>query len=270
MTVDNLSLAGKVALVTGSGRENGIGAGIAKALARNGASVAIHYVSESSKASAEKVARDIAQETGSKTTVVRGALGKPDTAKRIVQELLAAFNTDHIDILVNNAAVITRVPLLEVKEEHLMDEYTTNVFGPIYLTQAVVGVGKMPPGGRIINIGSIASQMGMSIGATYSASKAAQDSLTMSWASDLGHSHGITVNTIAPGHVLTDMTKDVLAGDDRLATHSDKAIFAQTRAAPRIGTIEDIADVVLLVASEKSRWLTAQWISASGGLTGVM
>ncbi|KAI1323471.1 NAD(P)-binding protein [Xylariaceae sp. FL0255] len=270
MATNDLSLAGKVALITGSGKENGVGAGIAKALARAGASVAIHHVSETSKASAERLAKDIAQETGSKTTVVRGAVNLPETAPRLVQETLAAFNVDHIDILVNNAAVISRTPLLEVKEEQLLEEYTVNVFGPIYLTQAAVKEGKMPPGGRIINIGSIASKMGMSIGASYSASKAAMDSLTMSWASDLGHSHGITINTVAPGHVVTDLSKDLLEGDDAPPTHTLQAIYSQTRAAPRIGTAEDIGDVVLLIASEKSRWLTAQWISASGGLTGVM
>ena len=99
MVAETLSLAGKTALITGSGRENGIGAAIARTLARNGASVAIHYVSEQSKARAEKVAIDINQEFGTKTTVVRGGVENSDTAKSMVEQVLKAFDVDHIDIL---------------------------------------------------------------------------------------------------------------------------------------------------------------------------
>jgi NAD(P)-dependent dehydrogenase (short-subunit alcohol dehydrogenase family) len=86
-------------LVTGSGRETGIGAAIARALARNGASVAIHHVSEDSKARAEKVAIDISKEFGTKTTVVQGEVENCDTAKNMVEQVLKAFSVDRIDIL---------------------------------------------------------------------------------------------------------------------------------------------------------------------------
>jgi NAD(P)-dependent dehydrogenase (short-subunit alcohol dehydrogenase family) len=99
MEAETRSLAGKTALITGSGRENGIGAAIARTLARNGASVAIHYVSEHSKARAEKVASDINHEFGTKTTVVQGRVENPDTAKSMVAQILKAFDVDHIDIL---------------------------------------------------------------------------------------------------------------------------------------------------------------------------
>jgi NAD(P)-dependent dehydrogenase (short-subunit alcohol dehydrogenase family) len=99
MEAKTFSLAGKTALITGSGRENGIGAAIARTLARNGASVAIHYVSEHSKARAEKVATDINQEFGTKTTVVQGGVENFDTAKSMVEQTLKAFDVDHIDIL---------------------------------------------------------------------------------------------------------------------------------------------------------------------------
>ena len=99
MTVDTLSLAGKTALVTGSGKETGIGAAIARAFARNGAAVAIHYVSENSKVRAEKVAADINQEFGTKTTVVQGALENAGTATKIVLETLKGLDATHIDIL---------------------------------------------------------------------------------------------------------------------------------------------------------------------------
>ena len=99
MPVDTLSLAGKTAIITGSGRENGIGAAIATAFARNGASVAIHYVSEGSKGKAEKVAAGLTKDFGVKTTVVQGSVDNYSTAKRLVEETLKAFGVDHIDIL---------------------------------------------------------------------------------------------------------------------------------------------------------------------------
>lgn len=99
MTAETLSLEGKTALITGSGRENGIGAAIARAFARNGAAVAIHYVSEGSKARAEKVAADLSREFGTKTTVVQGAVEKPGTATKIIKETLEGLGADHIDIL---------------------------------------------------------------------------------------------------------------------------------------------------------------------------
>ncbi|PGH21285.1 hypothetical protein AJ80_03335 [Polytolypa hystricis UAMH7299] len=98
MSANTLSLAGKTALVTGSGRETGNGAAIARALARNSASVAIHYVSEGFKARAEKVAIDINKEFGTKTTVVQGGVENYDTAKNMVEQILKAFSVDHMAI----------------------------------------------------------------------------------------------------------------------------------------------------------------------------
>ncbi|OAP62651.1 hypothetical protein AYL99_01878 [Fonsecaea erecta] len=269
MAPDTLSLAGKTALVTGSGRETGIGAAIARALARNGASVAIHHVSEASKARAEKVAKDIEEEFGTKTTIVQGGVENYETAKSMVEQVLKAFGVDHIDILVNNAAAARNTTLMEVKQDQLEYEFSVNVFGVIYMTQAVVGVGRMPKGGRIINIGSIASKL-LVPPAVYSTTKAAMDALTTLWAGELGKSHGITVNTIAPGPVPTDMSRDYLVAPDGSPTPMQRSMYEQTRAANRLGSVEDLADATLLLVSEKSRWITAQFISVSGGITGTM
>ncbi|KAH8196982.1 hypothetical protein TruAng_008841 [Truncatella angustata] len=257
MGAETLSLAGKTALITGSGRENGIGAAIARAFARNGAAVAIHYVSENSKERAEKVAANINREFGTKTTVVQGPLEKSSTATKIVEETLKGLDVDHIDIL-------------EATPELLENEFGINVYASIYLTQAIIGVGKMPRGGRIINVGSIASKLGLELSAVYGAAKAAQDSLTASWAGQLGRSHGITVNTLAPGPILTDMSKDFLKTPNGSVSELQTTMHAQTRAGARIGTVDDMADAALLLVSEKSRWITAQWISVSGGITGTM
>ncbi|GAD93127.1 short-chain dehydrogenase, putative [Paecilomyces variotii No. 5] len=126
---ETFSLAGKTALVTGSGKENGIGSAIARALARNGASVAVHYASEHSKARAEKVAVDINREFGTKTTVVQGRVENYETGKSMVKQILSDLSADHIDILVNNAATSCNVPLMEVTAEQLEYEFGVNVFG---------------------------------------------------------------------------------------------------------------------------------------------
>ncbi|KAK9412985.1 putative Short-chain dehydrogenase [Seiridium unicorne] len=244
MSPDTLFLAGKTALVTGSGKENGIGAAIARALARQGASVAIHYVSEGSKGPAEKVATDIRKEFGTKTTVVQGWVENYDTAKNMVEQILKAFSVDHIDIL----------------EAQLQYEFAVNVFGVIYMTQAVIGLGRMPKDGRIINIGTIASKI-LVPPPVYGATEAAADALTTLWAGELDKSSIITVNTLAPGPVPTDISKGILDNPDGSPTALQLTMYDQTRAANRLGSPEDLADATLLLVSEKSRWITAQFIS---------
>lgn len=98
MPADTLSLAGKVAIVTGSGRESGIGAAIAYALARNGASVTINYLSDTSAPRAAIVAKEV-EKVGGKAATVQANIDSPEGAKKLVQETLKSFNTDHIDIL---------------------------------------------------------------------------------------------------------------------------------------------------------------------------
>ncbi|KAF4993974.1 hypothetical protein FGRMN_6105 [Fusarium graminum] len=251
MAIDTLSLAGKIAIVTGSGRENGIGAGIAIALARNGASVTIHYVSDSvierAHATAEKINVD-----GGNAIVVQTSIETLEGVKHLVNETLRGFNTDRVDILVNNAGTATWGDTLAVEPEQLTKVFDVNVNGPIFLAQAVVPL--MKPGGRIINISSIASRLGDASIPVYGASKAALDSLTWSWAKEWGRTMGITVNSVAPGPVLTD--------SNPVEEFQQPAIDI-TRAADRAGTPEDIADAVLLLVSEKARWITGQYISDS-------
>ncbi|KAI0449548.1 hypothetical protein F5B21DRAFT_518067 [Xylaria acuta] len=271
MSPDTLSLAGKTALITGSGRDNGIGAAIARAFARNGASVAIHYVSDRSKAGAHKIAADLAKEFGNKTTVVQGPVGTPDAARSIVEQTLKGLGADHIDILINNAGgASTTQNLLEITQEHIDYEFGVNVFGIIYMTQAIISVGKMPHEGRIINVGSIASKISTAQTSLYNAAKSAQDSLTAGLASNLGRTHGITVNTLAPGPIPTDTSRPYLINPDGTPNPIGNDMVALSRAADRLGTVEDMADAALLLVSEKSRWITAQWISVSGGVTQTM
>ncbi|KIW23448.1 uncharacterized protein PV07_11642 [Cladophialophora immunda] len=290
MSPDTLALNGKVAIITGSAKENGIGAGIASALARNGASVVINYVSESSGPRAAEVAKKIEQ-AGGRAVVVRADVSTPEGAKHLVETSLKALQVDKVDILgmwhlksellpsflparivgkltwdqlcviVNNAGGGPIVPVMQATKDDVEKTFAVNVFASLYMTQAVVSV--MPRGGRIINIGSIASKMGMAPIPLYSASKAAMDTLSYAMAMELGRGHGITINTIAPGPVPTDGLPKGPVAD---AVHN--FLIPLTRAEERMGTVDDIADAVLLLASEKSRWITGQFISTSGGITG--
>ncbi|KAI1381849.1 putative short-chain dehydrogenase [Hypoxylon crocopeplum] len=262
MPADTLSLAGKAAIVTGSGRENGIGAAIARALARNGASVAVHYVSERSAERALKTAQSIRDEFGVRVALVQADVSTPEGARKIVAQTLEQLKVDHVDILVNNAGAGGVMPLVEVDLATIQNVFGANVSGPIFLTQEVLALGKMPRGGRVINIGSIASKLGPPGMALYAASKAAQDSLTASWAAELGRSHGITVNTVAPGPVMTDIIDEFPGVVEPL--------IAMQRGADHGAAPEDIADAVLLIASEKSRWITAKFIAVDAGVSGTM
>lgn len=198
MAPDTLSLQGKVAIITGSGRENGIGAAIALALARNGASVTINYVSESTAPRAAKVAEMIEQ-VGGKAAVVRADIASPEGAARLVQETLEAFQTERIDILskekspicilspravrtnhglaeVNNATVNSPRALLDETKETIDAVLGVCFYGPIYMIQNVTP--KMPPGGRIINIGSVSSKTATTAIPMYAAAKGAMDTLS--------------------------------------------------------------------------------------------
>ncbi|KAI1359288.1 NAD(P)-binding protein [Xylaria arbuscula] len=254
-TTNDLSFQGKVAIVTGSGRPNGIGAAIAMALAARGASVTINYVSDASALRAVKVADSI-KATGGKATVVRGDVGDPEAASHLVEETLAAFNTDKIDILVNNAGIAPMTPTLQVTPEEISSVFHTNFQGTFLLTQATLPY--MPRGGRIINISTCISRMGLH-SPVYTASKAAIDSLTFTWALEFGRQFGITVNAIAPG-----LTKTEISPPDG---HPEiERLLNLTRLERRMGNIEEIADAVVLVASPLSGWITGQYISVSGGI----
>lgn len=176
-TTDSLSLAGKTAIITGSGKENGIGAAIALALARNGARVAINYVSEATAPRSLKVAASIEEVAGKGSVVIiQQDVTTPEGTKKLVEKAIEGFGVDRIDILVNNAAWASREPALTASRESVEKTFNTCILGPLYLIQATVP--HMPKGGRIINVGSVASKLG--IEAVYGAAKAAMDALTYS------------------------------------------------------------------------------------------
>ncbi|KAH8179324.1 enoyl-(Acyl carrier protein) reductase domain-containing protein [Sarocladium implicatum] len=263
MSTDSLSLANKVAIVTGSGRENGIGAAIALALAKAGALVTVNYVSEASASRAAQVVSNIEAAAGKGVATSVGAdVSTPEGSKKIVDETLSAFGVDHIDIVVNNASYMVGGGALQTSLGDMMKSYEVAVVGPVLLLQAAYS--HMPQHGRVINIGSVASKMGFYQMGIYGAVKAAMDQLTWTLAQELGRDgKNITVNTVAPGPTLTDTLPPV----PEVEPMKD-FLLSRTRGGDRVTAVEDVADAVLLLASEKSRWITGQFISASGGING--
>ncbi|TKX25761.1 L-xylo-3-hexulose reductase [Elsinoe australis] len=254
-----MSLEGKVAIVTGGAR--GIGAGIVKALAREGAMVAFNYVSQGSAELAKALVSQI-QSAGGKAHCMQADMAELSAPSKIVEAVLSAFDTDNIDILVNNAGLGQNTPLTEVTPEEYERLMNVNVRSVIFMTQAVLPHMKQDRSNRIVNLSSISARGGYATQSVYAASKAAVEGLTRVWAKELGHVHNATVNAVNPGPVDTDMYR--AAGEVHLARmeEQNKAVPA----APRCGTPQDVADIIAFMCSEKARWITGDVICANGGM----
>lgn len=245
-------LKGKVAVVTGASK--GIGAGIAKALAKAGAAVVVNY--SSSKEGADRVVAEIAAK-GGKAVAVQGDVSKAADVQRLFKETKKSFGS--LDVLVNNAGVFQFEPLEAATETEFHRQFNTNVLGLILATQeAVKHFG--PEGGSVINIGSVASDQTPPMSVIYSATKGAVDAITGVLAKELG-ARKIRVNSINPGGVETEGTHTAgIVGSDFA-----KQMVAQTPLG-RFGQPDDIAPVAVFLASSDSGWLTGEVIHASGGL----
>jgi 3-oxoacyl-[acyl-carrier protein] reductase len=244
-------LKGKVAIVTGASK--GIGAGIAKSLAAEGASVVVNYAS--SREGAERVVAEITGNGGT-AIAVQGNVSRGDDVERLFAATEKAFGT--LDVLVNNAGVFQFDPLEAVTETEFHREFNTNVLGPILMTQeAAKRFG--PAGGSVINIGSVVARNPPPGSVVYSATKSALDSVTRVLASELGGKK-IRVNSINPGGVETEGTHQagIIGGD------FEKQMVARTPLG-RIGQPDDIARVAVFLASEESRWMTGEILVAAGG-----
>ncbi|KAL1614897.1 hypothetical protein SLS56_011993 [Neofusicoccum ribis] len=255
-----LTLAGKVAIVTGGSR--GIGAAIALELAQRGAKVAITFVSPSSEKLADNVVSTInGLSTGASAIKIQADSRSLDSPKKIVAETTAAFG-ESIDILVNNAGVELGKPLAALTPEAYADVMDVNVRGVIFTTQAVLPHLRAP--GRIINIGSVLGRIGHPGSGVYSASKVALEGLTRAWAAELGAA-GHSVNVVAPALTETDMMARATSGEG----FNEQAVQIQKMMTPmehRFAKPEDISLVVALLAEPSSRWITGQTIHANGGI----
>ena len=245
-------LTGKVAVVTGASK--GIGAGIAKGLAAQGASVVVNYAS--SKEGAERVVAEITQ-AGGKAIAVGGSVAKPAEIETLFAETQKAFGK--VDILVNNAGIYEFSPLEQITEDHVAKIFGTNVTGLLLATKA--GVALFPPeGGSIINVGSVVSDTTPPASAVYSGTKGAVDAITRVLARELGPKK-IRVNAVNPGPVLTEGFKSSgFEGSDFI----NQAV--QETPLGRIGYPDDIASVVAFLASNDARWITGSLLQAAGGL----
>jgi 3-oxoacyl-[acyl-carrier protein] reductase len=185
-----------------------------------------------------------------------------ESPKKIVDQTLAAFGPS-IDILVNNAGVECSKDLLDITPADYEKTTNTNVRGVIFTTQAVVPHLRAP--GRIINIGSVLSRIGLPGTSVYAATKAAVESLTRAWAAELGAT-GHTVNAISPGLTETDMFTAVAEAQGPAFEQKLQFQKMLTPLEHRIATVDDISLVAVMLAEPNSRWITGQAIQASGGI----
>lgn len=245
----------KVALVTGASR--GLGRAIALRLAKDGMTVIVHY--GQSSAAANEVVSEITS-LGGKAIAIQADVSQVASInamfEKIDAELASLTGESKFDVLVNNAGTAISKPVGDWTEEEFDQQFDLNIKGLFFITQAAIA--RLRDHGRIINIGTGLTRFSYPLFTVYAASKGAVDVLSQHLAVLLGE-RGITVNTLAPGAIDTDLNAGWLRSEQgQQQTIANSAI-------KRIGMPEDIADAVSFLASEDSRWVTGQRIEASGG-----
>ncbi len=236
-------LAGKVALVTGGSR--GIGRAAAVALAKAGADVAVNFNRREAEAQAVSVE---VEAVGRRALAVKADVSKATEVTRLVETVEKGLGS--IDILVNNAGISRPQPLSGITEQDWDDILTVNLKSMFLVTQAVLPGMRQRKWGRIINLSSVAAQLGGVIGPHYAASKAGAIGMTHSYAALLAK-EGITANAIAPALIETEMiTSNPKARPDLIPIG-------------RFGKVEEVAEVVVMLAS--NGYITGQTINVNGG-----
>jgi 3-oxoacyl-[acyl-carrier protein] reductase len=247
------TLQGKTALVTGASR--GIGRATARALAADGATVAVHYANNT--AAADHTVTAIRAAGGSAFTV-RADLAVPGSMDALVENLLAELGRHtgraRLDAVVHNAAVTTSASLDETTPEDLERIWSVNVRAPFLLTQALLP--SINDGGRVVFVSSAATRIALPEVA-YAMSKGAIEVFARTLANSVG-ARSITVNAVAPGPTMTDT-------NPWMASPEAQAMVAAGNAIERVGMPEDIAAVIAFLASDAGGWVTGQIIEASGG-----
>lgn len=241
-------LAGQVAIVTGASR--GIGRAIALQLAQIGAKVAVNYASSSG--AADELVAQIAS-NGGEAIAVQADVSKADQIDALVSTVMDKWG--RIDVLVNNAGITRDTLLLRMKPEDWQAVIDTNLTGVFLCTRVVSKIMLKQKSGRIINIASVAGQMGNPGQANYSAAKAGVIGFTKTVAKELA-TRGITVNAVAPGFITTDMTNDLKAEG-----------ILQFIPLGRYGQPEEVAGMVRFLASDPAAaYITGQTFNVDGGM----
>ena len=246
-------LDNKVAIVTGGAR--GIGEGIVRLFAAQGAHVAFTYVSEGSAERAASLAASL-QETGVKVKAYQSNASDAQACEALVAEVMKEFGT--IDICVNNAGISKDNLLMRMTEEQWDEVMTVNLKSVYNMTKQVIRPMMKARNGSIINMSSIIGMRGNAGQSSYAASKAGIIGFTKSIAQELG-SRNIRCNAIAPGFVETDMTHYLQEG-------AAAAEYLKKIPLGRFGSAEEIANTVVFLASDMSSYITGQVISTCGGL----
>lgn len=247
-----MRLENKVALVTGASR--GIGAGIAKKLAAEGADIVINYVGEANLADAQVLQKEL-EALGRRVLLIDANVADFNAAAAMVDEAVAKLG--RIDILVNNAGINRDTLLLRMKEEDWDAVLAVDLKGVFNVTKAAVKYMMKQRYGRIISISSVVGVAGNAGQVNYAAAKAGVIGLTKSVAKEVA-SRNITANAIAPGFIRTPMT----------AKMPEVAVEAALKTIPlgRMGEAEDIAKAVVFLASEDADYITGQILHVDGGM----
>ncbi len=243
------SLDGKVAIITGSSR--GIGAGVAKALACEGVRVVINYIQN--KSAADALCNEIVS-AGGECIAVQADVGNPAAVKQLFDTALERFQ--QIDFLVNNAGILLFKEIAEIQDDEFDRILTVNLKSVFYTLREAAN--RLADHGRVVNISSTVTRIMMPKYGAYAATKAGVEQLTRIFAREMGK-RGITANAILPGPVDTELFR---AGK----TSADIERMAAMSALGRIGTVEDVAQVVLFLVSDEAAWVNGQMIGVNGGI----
>ena len=240
----------KVALITGGTR--GIGKEIAYTLAEENYDIIINYRTENEELM--KLKKEIEQKRD-RCLLLKGDVSNFEDCKKLVEEAINRMN--HIDVLVNNAGITKDMLLMRMKPEDFNEVINVNLIGTFNMTKNVINYMMKERKGRIINVSSVVGISGNAGQTNYAASKAGIIGFTKSLAKEVA-SRNILVNAIAPGFIQTDMTN--------ILKENVKDEIAKTIPLKRMGTVEDVANVVKFLASKDSSYITGQVINIDGGM----